>query len=235
MKRTFQTTVILTAVILAAVLEGRCALAVYGFPEETWHVSSKYTNPITGHVSNTVFWEYSAMSGKDSTVNVEVADKFDQVAESAKLVFNSERRLVRAEKTQRIQSREVKKSIGLSAFLPAVLDELLVPGNWLNGQAPNAGETQYFKITRETSRNVTFARKISLTTTTMNGAAAVSAGMIDDSVADLLDGTSLILVTCREIPAKGGEKVLFEQLWHPNLSFWLYEKTPTRESWFTRE
>ena len=216
-------------------VEGKCALAFHGFPADTWYVSSKYTNPMTGRVSKNVLWKYMVIPSEDSTVNVIVSDNLEKVAESATLIFDGDRRLVRADKNQTIQAREVKQSVELSATQPAVLDEFLVPGNWLNGQAPDAGETEYFIEKRKINRNVTFARRLSLTTAAIDSATAVSAGMIDDSSKDLLDGSSLILVSCKELPEKGDEKLLFRQLWSPRLSFWFYEKTPTRESWFVRD
>jgi hypothetical protein len=203
--------------------------------QDSWTVRSVYQNPITGRETSIVVWEYHAQNMNSQEIRVKVSDKDQRVGSRAEFFYTENMRLIRANRYQKVQQREIKQTINISPEQPAILDDFLVPGNWINGAFPVEGENREKTIDRKISSNTKISRKVIISGKVMDVDKAIQYQMIDKSVTTILKDSPLVLIRCEEKVTNDENNIIIEQLWSPTHFFWIYEKTPTRTSWLILE
>ena len=225
---------ICSALLLFAVIPLVGVSASGGSLAPRWVVKSTYHNPVTGRSTPPLFWEF-VVEYQDTETLVSVRDVNGRAGFRAGLLYDRNGCLIRADCFNKMGDRELKVTRSFDAEKPAILEDSLVPGDWLNVPLPWDGNVETFSVTRKVGEVASFVRSIRLSGKRLPVSEAVSRGMVPEATAAGLPSGELLLVVCEKLDGKEEGREILRQLWSSGLPFWLYESTPSRESWFVME
>jgi hypothetical protein len=152
------------------------------------------------------------------------------------MTFNPDFSLVQVVRDSRMGQRRYRLQRVFDADKPAIVQDAMVPCNWLNRESPgNVVAPQEYAVTEVVSEKNRFVTRMRVTSEPIIAADAVARGMITADMADLLPTEPLTLVTVVKLKPGRPAQSIVVQLWAPGYFFWLYEETPSRKSYFVGE
>ena len=200
------------------------------WPGRSWQVKSSYYSPVGGKDLPSIFWSFTGHS--DQFLSVQ--DVHERVGFRAELTFDRSHALVTAEYFSQIRDKEIKINRSFDPESPAVLEDSLIPCDWINVPLPWNGESRHFYVKKKVGKSA-FAANIRMTGEKIDVHEAVDRKMISTEVKNRLSSKDLLLIRLEKIGKNGEEKEILRQLWSTDVPFWLYEATPFRQSWYIME
>lgn len=201
---------------------------------QQWLVKSTYLDPMTGNTLPTLFWEFTKKVEKSAPV-ITVKDRSGKTPFRQELFFNSSDSLVRVDSFNIVRNRELVFTRSFDPEMPAVLEDSIIPSNWINVPLPWHTEPVVFSIKKSVGKHASFATRMRLSGQTIDPQQALMLNMITEELIDKIAGENLLLVIFEKINRKGEPEEILRQLWSSNIPFWLYEATATRKSWYIIE
>ena len=201
---------------------------------QQWIVKSVYQDPITNKDLSDIFWTFTETTGSSGPL-ISVKDRVGKTGFRQELFFNADDALVRVASFRRIRNREIKQTESFDPHMPALLEDSIVPSDWINAPLPWDGEPVEFIVKKEVGRLASFATHIRMSGQVMTPQQAEEEEMISSGLMSQVDLGTLLLVKIEKIDQEGKAREILKQLWPSNMSFWLYEATSTRESWYVFE
>jgi len=212
--------------------------SVFSFPvlavaAETheWIVRSEYQSPVPGQEKSTIWWQFERQILAHGA-QVLVTDLNGRVKTRAELYYNQENALFQADCYRQRRGEEVCDARIYDSSAPVLLDQSLVPGDWLNRSlpfVPQAGTSEFLVKTKIGTTG--FSSHLLVTDTKLGLAEARTSGMINTVNETLARGQKLCLVTVRRVAGSNPDAVLLRQLWVPGDNFWIFEEKGGRRSW----
>ena len=200
-----------------------------------WSVRSTYFDPMAGQWGNDVRWTYR-LDGEGDGIVLAVSDDSQHLDLSAQMIFNAGGSLVQVTRDSRMGTQRYRLQRVFAADKPAIVEDAMVPCNWLNRPSPwEVVAPQDYNVTEVVSEKNRFVSQIRVTSKAIPAADAVARGMITMDTAALLASQPLTLVTAAKLKPGRPERTILVQLWAPGHFFWLYEETPSRRSYFSVE
>lgn len=201
------------------------------WPGRSWQVKSSYYSPAGGKDSPFIFWSFT----RHSNQFVSVRDAHERVGFRAELTFDRSHALVTAEYFSRIRNKEIKINRFFDPESLALLEDSLIPCDWINAPLPLDGESRHFSIKKKVGKSASFAANIRMTGESIDIHEAEDRKMISTEVKNRLSSKDLMLVRIEKIDKNGVGQEILRQLWSTDVPFWLYEATPFRQSWYIME
>lgn len=197
-----------------------------------WRIKSLYTDPLTGRSLSPVIWEYLSKK-TESGKTVSVADSSGRTAFRSELFFNKENHLHQIDIYTRIGGKEKKIPRKFNPDYPVMFDETIIPSNCLNAPLPWDEKSKVYKVVRKIGSSASFSRQYYVKGKVIKIKEAMDLKLISDTFLNLdILSPELLLVTIEQMNVNGPDEEITTQLWSKNVDFWLYEKTPFRESWY---
>ncbi|HDS15421.1 MAG TPA: hypothetical protein ENN66_02150 [Proteobacteria bacterium] len=214
-------------------------LLVWGLPvwaespsQEDKMVWSEYQSPVPGRGNSIICWRFAERTLASGEMLVAVRDVRGSRAIRADLWYDSDRRLVRVDCYRQVRGREEKVATTYAAAQPVLLNQTLIPGDWLNRPLPfvaQEGRREY--QLQEQVKDTVFASHLRIEEERISSAAATAAGMLGRQNQVAAAGPDLYLVTVTRLMGTSTEVPVLRQLWASGDSFWLYEEKAGRCSW----
>ncbi len=197
----------------------------------SWRVRSVYQDPLTGRQQAPVVWLFTSQRQGDGW-QVEVRDENQRLGSRAVLRLSLEQRLLEATIYNQVRGRERELRRTFAADKPALVQEALMPVNWLNVGLSWAGmEPREVTVKRMVGRTG-FSTRLRLEAAPITIKEALAAGMLLPESENHLAGQPLLVVKISNMVT--GE-VVCRQLWAESVSVWLYEQAGDRTSWYLWE
>ena len=201
---------------------------------QQWIVRSAYQDPIAGKDLSNIFWAFTETTGSSGPL-ISVKDRDGKTGFRQELFFNSDDALIRVDSFRQIRNREIKQIESYDPHMPALLEDSIVPSDWINAPLPWDGEPVEFIVKKEVGRLASFATRIRMSGQVMTPQQAEEEEMISSGLMSQVDLGTLLLVKIEKIDQEGKAREILKQLWSSNMPFWLHEATPTRKSWYVFE
>ncbi len=206
------------------------ALAV-AVETHNWVVRSEYQSPVPGRQKSTIWWQFQPQILGDG-VMVEVTDLNGRVKTRAELYFDQENALSQADCYRQRRGEEICDARIYDSSVPVLLNQSLVPGDWLNRGLPFVPQVDSVEYLIKTKIGTTgFSLHVLITDAMLDVAEARTMGMINSDNEALLHGQKLYLVTVRKVLGSNMDSVLLRQLWVSGDNFWIFEEKGGRRSW----
>lgn len=200
------------------------------FPEK-WQIKSLYKDPLTGRLLSPITWAYETEK-KNTDIKVSVTDLNNRVEYRSELIFNKDDRLYKINIYTKIGGKEKLIPYSFDPDDPVFFDGTLVPSNWLNSSLPWNGKNQKYKIIKKVG-STSFAENYIVKGKIIGIKDAVDLGLVSGKILNLdIISSELLFLTVERLNDNGPDEAVVTQLWSKKLFFWLYEKTPFRESWY---
>ena len=219
---------VMVAVLWSSLVWGRSVQ-----PATSWLVNSEYLNPLAGNRVSRISWRFSRFDCDGDCYRLEVKDSDERVGSWGELHFDRENKLTRFVGFRIVREKVVEDVFTFDPRKPAVVQQSLIPGSWLNVEVPfhfNSASKKYsVKGAISPARFVTHLR---LQEREIGIAEAHELGLLNETNRAAAKGKSLYLVEIFRSRGKtaSAEPVL-RQLWSESGTFWLYEEQGTRRSW----
>ncbi len=200
---------------------------------QTWVVRSEYQSPIPGKEKSTIWWQFERQISAKGEARVLVTDLEGRVQSRAELYYDQNHELAQVDCYRQRRGEEIVDAQVYDVTAPVIIDQSLVPGDWLNREQPFAaqGNAQEYLIKEKIGTTV-FSSRILVTEASVSLPEALAAGMIRSDNQGLAQGQLLRLVTVSKLMGTETElSPLMRQLWAVGDSFWLYEEKAGRRSW----
>jgi len=211
----------------------REGLTADAFPP-IWRVKAVYKDQITGRTREPVIWEYVSAVQMDTGVKVSVKDLDGRVAFRSELLFDNALHLYHVDIFTEVTGKEKMQSRSFDPALPVIFTGTLIPSDWTNNELPWDEKSRLYKVIRKIG-NTSFAESYRVSGALIDIQDAMKSNMVSNRVVDpAIMSARLLIVTVDKLEGTQAHEVL-KQLWSKNFSFWLYEKTPSRESWYLIE
>lgn len=219
-------------VILLGTASNSVAEALTDSLPSQWTVKSLYFDPIGNRWQNEVHWTYR-LDGHGDVFTVSVDDDAQRLGLSAVMTFNHAFALVQLVRDNQMGNKRYRLQRTFDVEKPAIVEDALVPCNWLNRPAPwNFLAPQEYSTTETVSEKNRFVTRIRVVSEPILAADAVARGMMTADMATALSTERLTMVTVAKLKPGRPAQIIVRQLWAPDHFFWLFEETPSRRSYF---
>jgi hypothetical protein len=201
---------------------------------QSWVVRSEYQSPIPGRDKSTIRWHFERRVSAQGEVRVLVSDFDGRVQSRAELYFDRNHALVQVDCYRQRRGQEIVEARIYDIKAPAIMNQSLVPGDWLNRELPFiVREKANEYLVKEKVGAAVFSSHLLVTEESINWAEAQAAGMIGSDNHDLVasDRPLRLVTVSKIIDARTKAIPLLRQLWAVGDSFWLYEEKDGRHSW----
>jgi hypothetical protein len=221
--------IILSLILLFVILA--TALPTLAENDSSWIVHSEYQSPVPGREKSTIWWIFKASESELGERQVFVKDYNARVQCRAELYYDQNNNLVQVDCYRQGREEEVCDAVNYDAVSPAIVNQSLVPGDWLNRELPFAPQNKACEYLVKEKIGVTiFSSHIKVVDEVVTLAEARALGMIKADNENLVQGQQLYLVSVKKV--EGLELVpVMQQLWAAGDRFWLYEEKDGRRSW----
>ena len=198
-----------------------------------WVVRSEYQSPIPDRGKSTIWWRFVSRISASGEAQVAVTDLNERVKTRAELFYNQENVLLQVDCYRHRRGQEICDARLYDAGAPVIMNQSLIPGDWLNRQQPFAVREEASEyIVKERVGITVFSSHLLVTEKEIGLAEARSSGMIESDNEALGRDKKLRLVTVSKVMGADEERILLmRQLWAVGDSFWLYEEKAGRRSW----
>ncbi len=201
--------------------------------DSKWYVLSEYTSQIPGQLPTTVLWKFDRQSLESGGFKWKVQDSNEVVRCRAEFYFNVSGALEQADCYRKVQKDEICDARQYVVSRPALLNQTLIPGDWLNRSLPfvfEAGKRDM--VLYEQIGTSRFANYIEIQDRRISRDEAFAKGLLRaDLQFDLPASAELGLVEVRRVVDGDASDLLLQQLWLAGDNFWLYESKSGRRSW----
>lgn len=200
---------------------------------QSWFVLSEYSNQMPRQQQATILWEFAQLSLVDGGFEWTVQDRDKLVRCRAELYFTASGALEQADCYREIQGEEISDARLYNINSLALLNQTLIPGDWLNRPLPFTYEAKKCDIVLYEQVGTTrFANYLEVQDRKISREEALGEGMIrKDLQAGLSDKGQLYLVEVRRASDSGNNDLLLQQLWLDGDNLWFYESKAGRRSW----
>jgi len=223
---------ILLSLLLLVGITGSASLAA-AEKNQTWVVRSEYQSPIPGKEKSTIWWQFERQILVNGEARVVVTDLEGRVQSRAELYYDLNDALAQADCYRQRRGEELVDARVYDVTVPVIINQSLVPGDWLNREQPFAARKKADEyLIKEQIGTTVFSSRILVTEESVSYSEALAAGMIGSDNQGLVQGKTLRLVTVSKLMRTEAElSPLMRQLWAVGDSFWLYEEKAGRRSW----
>ncbi|ACN16084.1 hypothetical protein HRM2_30010 [Desulforapulum autotrophicum HRM2] len=198
---------------------------------DSWKVNSTYLKPGGQNQIGHITWLYTRDGSTGENI-VSVADASGVVDTSARLVLSGENVMISASVSTRVGKKILKKEGQCLPGQPVVMENTLIPCNWINTVLSDYDQEKVFNITRKVGDYASFIDTYRMRLESVTMEEAVDSGMILPEDSALLNQAEFVVVELKKVNPNGETTDVFTQLWSTTLPFWLYESTPFRVSRF---
>ena len=198
---------------------------------ESWVVRSEYQSPVPGRGKSTIWWRFESRYFANGEAQVAVSDVNGRIKARAEFYYDQAKGLVQVDCYRHLRGEEICDARIYDAGAPVIMNQTLIPGDWLNREQPFAVREEVKEYLVKEKVGVTgFSSRLSVQESELSLAEAIASGMVEADNELSGQGKRLRLVTVTKVMGLR-EEVLMRQLWAVGDDFWLYEEKGGRRSW----
>ena len=200
---------------------------------DLWEVLSRYQSPVPMQPESEVKWLYEKKIAGNNMTTVSVSDSSNRLLCRIEMRYNENSLLVGAESCRIIRGKEVCLEKEYEAKTPALLNQTLIPGDWLNldPQDLAAGDWVQSRKVKDRVGNTSFVDYLTIKKKAVTLEQALVSGMLNRENRQFAENKRLYTLSLSRGEGENSQPIL-RQLWAKDAKFWLYEEKDGRRSWY---